>query len=71
MFHARVPSQVDPDEEDLNAEAPEHQYSSHTAGVYKVKRHHAREGIFASCSVDCTVKIWDVEIGKDILFRLC
>ncbi len=42
---------------------PEHQYRSHTAGVYKVRAHPERSDVFASCSVDGSAKVWRVSSG--------
>ncbi len=40
---------------------PEHQYKSHFGGVYQLRVHPKRPKIFASCSVDNTIKIWNVD----------
>lgn len=38
----------------------------HEFGVYAAIWHPTHESIFASCSGDQTVRIWDVRSGKDV-----
>ena len=33
---------------------------SHTGGIYKFALHPSQKGVFASCSVDCSVKVWNI-----------
>lgn len=40
---------------------PQKQYLSHQSGVYRVSLQPSSKTTFASCSVDCTVKIWHVK----------
>ena len=42
---------------------PIRQLVSHTGGIYKIVMHPTQKSIVASCSVDCTVNIWN--IGQD------
>ena len=54
----------DYDEDDLIPDTePVQQFSSHTGGVYKILQYPNQKDIFASCSTDCTIKIWKT---KDI-----
>ena len=40
---------------------PQSQYKSHFGGIYKVAVHPRRPKVFASCSVDNTVKVWNAD----------
>lgn len=51
---------------DIPADVPEHQFRSHTAGIYKLAKHPERSKIFASCSVDFTAKIWSLDHSKPL-----
>ncbi len=42
-------------------EVPEHQFMSHHGGIYRLRAHPKQKDLFASCSVDNTVKIWSTE----------
>ena len=55
--------QPDPYDFDMDSEVPSRQFVSHLGGVYKVARSPSGSpsGVFASCSVDCTVKVWHIE----------
>ena len=46
------------DEGDILQDAPKEEYRSHTGGIYKIVKQDSRPNIFASCSVDATIKIW-------------
>ena len=57
----------DYDEDDLIPDTePVEQFSSHTGGVYKILQYPTQKGIFASCSTDCTIKIWKTKDSKKI-----
>lgn len=43
---------------DLDERNPQAEYHSHDGGIYKVIKHPSHAKIFASCSVDFTIKIW-------------
>ncbi len=51
----------------MSMEVPERQYSGHVGGVYKVVKHPSRPTEFASCSVDCTVCVWNIESSEPLL----
>ena len=50
----------------MRDEVPPRQYISHVAGVYRVVKHPSRPTEFASCSVDCSVKIWNIEKSEPL-----
>ena len=39
---------------------PVRQLVSHTGGIYKIVMHPTKKSIVASCSVDCTINIWNI-----------
>ena len=45
---------------DLPLDVPEHQFRGHEGGVYQVLKHPRRDKVFASCSVDRTVRVWSL-----------
>ena len=52
------------DQEDFIPESnPIYQCQSHIGGIYKILSHPINREISASCSVDCTIKIWNFQ-GK-------
>ena len=55
----------DYDDEDFIPDTePLQQYISHTGGIYKVLLHSIQKDTFASCSTDCTIKIWKLKETK-------
>ena len=52
----------DYDDYNIPDDPPSHEFRSHTEGIYKICKHPEPESnIFASCSVDMTIKIWNIE----------
>ena len=55
----------DYDEDDFIPDTePLQQFSSHIGGIYKVILHPLDEETFASCSTDCSIKIWKLIESK-------
>ena len=52
----------DYDDYNIPDEPPVKEFISHTEGIYKLCKHPKEESnIFASCSVDMTIKLWNLD----------
>ena len=52
--------QLDQYEDFIPETTPIRKLVSHTGGIYKFALHPSQKGVFASCSVDCSVKVWNI-----------
>jgi WD40 repeat protein len=59
--------QLDQYEDFIPETTPIRKLVSHTGGIYKFALHPSQKGVFASCSVDCSVKVWN--IGQTLKVR--
>ena len=52
----------DYDDYNIPDDPPSREFKSHTEGIYKICKHPDHgSNIFASCSVDTTINLWNVE----------
>ena len=58
-------------DDNIPYDPPIKEFKSHTEGIYKISKHPIKSSYtFASCSVDMTIKLWDLDKNEGPIHEL-
>ena len=58
-------------DDNIPYDPPLKEFKSHTEGIYKISKHPIKSSYtFASCSVDMTIKLWDLDKNESPIHEL-